>query len=52
MLPKLITDELLNYAQVIKHRVRGSMIKAEKRAIFGKNIDLKRCPQGTSNGKT
>ena len=39
--PKLIVDDLLKYAQVIKMRVNGRLNKVVKRIIFGKNIDLK-----------
>ena len=33
--PKLIVDELLNYAQVIKIRAEGRLKKVVKRIIFG-----------------
>ncbi|MCJ7576315.1 MAG: IS1 family transposase, partial [Dehalococcoidia bacterium] len=39
--PKLIVDDLLKYAQVIKMRVNGRLNKVVKRIIFGKNIDPK-----------
>jgi len=39
--PKLIVDDLLKYAQVIKMRVNGRLNKVIKRIIFGKNIDPK-----------
>jgi len=39
--PKLIVDDLLKYAQVIKMRVNGKLNKVVKRIIFGENIDPK-----------
>ena len=39
--PRLIVDELLKYAQVIKMRVEGTLKKVVKRIIFGENIDPK-----------
>ncbi len=39
--PKLIPDPDLRYAQVIKHRKGGKLIKVEKRIIFGNDIDKK-----------
>lgn len=39
--PRLIVDELLKYAQVIKMRAEGRLKKVFKRIIFGKNIDPK-----------
>jgi IS1 family transposase len=39
--PRLIVDELLKYAQVIKIRAEGRLKKVFKRIIFGKNIDPK-----------
>jgi IS1 family transposase len=39
--PRLIVDELLKYAQVIKMRAEGRLKKVFKRIIFGKNIDAK-----------
>lgn len=39
--PKLIPDPDLRYAQVIKHRKGGRVIKVEKRIIFGSDIDKK-----------
>jgi IS1 family transposase len=39
--PKLIVDELLKYAQVIKMRAKGNLKKVFKRIIFGENIDPK-----------
>jgi len=39
--PKLIVDDLLKYAQVIKMRVNGRLNKVIKRIIFGKNVDPK-----------
>ena len=39
--PKLIVDELLNYAQVIKIRAEGRLKKVVKRIIFETNIKLK-----------
>lgn len=39
--PKLIVDDLLKYAQVIKTRVNGKLNKVVKRIIFGENIDPK-----------
>ena len=40
-LPRLIASKLLKYAQVIKHRVGGVLIKIKKKNIFGENIDSK-----------
>lgn len=40
-IPKLIVDDLLKYAQVIKMRVNGRLNKVIKRIIFGKNVDPK-----------
>ena len=37
--PRLIVDELLKYAQVIKMRAEGRLKKVFKRIIFGENID-------------
>ena len=39
--PKIVPDPKLKYAQVIKHREGGRLVKVEKRIIFGKNIDQK-----------
>ena len=39
--PRLIVDELLKYAQVIKMRAEGRLKKVFKRIIFGENIDPK-----------
>jgi IS1 family transposase len=39
--PRLIVDELLKYAQVIKMRAEGRLKKVFKRIIFGENIDTK-----------
>jgi IS1 family transposase len=39
--PRLIIDELLKYAQVIKMRAEGRLKKVIKRIIFGENIDPK-----------
>lgn len=39
--PKLIVDDPLKYAQVIKMRVNGRLKKVVKRIIFGKNVDPK-----------
>jgi IS1 family transposase len=39
--PRLIVDELLKYAQVIKIRAEGRLKKVFKRIIFGENIDPK-----------
>jgi len=39
--PRLIVDELLKYAQVIKMRAEGRLKKVLKRIIFGENIDPK-----------
>jgi IS1 family transposase len=38
---KLIADNLLKYAQVIKMRVNGRLNKVVKRIVFGKDIDPK-----------
>jgi IS1 family transposase len=40
-LPKLIPDELLKYAQIIKQRTGSVLTGVEKRVIFGENIDPK-----------
>jgi IS1 family transposase len=40
-LPRLIPDEVLKYAQVIKQREGRVLTSVEKRAIFGENIDPK-----------
>ena len=40
-LSRLIPDELLKYAQVIKQRAGGVLKRVEKRVIFGEKIDLK-----------
>jgi len=39
--PRLIPDELLKYAQIIKQRAGGVLKKVEKRVIFGQDIDPK-----------
>jgi len=39
--PRLIVDELLKYAQVIKMRAEGRLKKVFNRIIFGENIDPK-----------
>ena len=39
--PKLIVDDLLKYAQVIKMRIDGRLKKVVKKIIFGKDIDHK-----------
>lgn len=39
--PKLIVDNLLNYAQVIKTRAKGKLNRVVKKVIFGENIDSK-----------
>ena len=39
--PRLIVDELLKYAQVIKMRAEGRLKKVFKRIIFDENIDPK-----------
>jgi len=39
--PKLIVDDILKYAQIIKIRVEGRLKKVVKRVIFGKDIDHK-----------
>ena len=46
-IPKLIVDDLLKYAQVIKIRVNGRLNKVIKRIIFGKNVDPKMISTGT-----
>lgn len=40
-LSRLISDELLKYAQIIKQRAGRVLTKVEKRVIFGENIDPK-----------
>jgi len=40
--PKLIVNELLNYAQVIKMREGGKLKKVVKRIIFGDGVDSKK----------
>ena len=40
-LPRLIPDELLKYAQIIKQRTGRVLTGVEKRAIFGEDIDPK-----------
>ena len=40
-LPKLVSDQLLKYAQIIKQRAGRVLTKVEKRVIFGENIDSK-----------
>jgi IS1 family transposase len=40
-LSRLIPDELLKYAQIIKHRAGSVLTGVEKRVIFGENIDPK-----------
>ena len=40
-LPKLVSDKLLKYAQIIKLRADRVLTKVEKRVIFGENIDSK-----------
>jgi IS1 family transposase len=39
--PRFIPDELLKYAQIIKQRAGGVLMKVEKRVIFGQEIDPK-----------
>jgi IS1 family transposase len=39
--PRLVSDELLKYAQIIKQRAGRVLTKVEKRVIFGENIDPK-----------
>jgi IS1 family transposase len=39
--PRFIPDELLKYAQIIKQRAGGILMKVEKRVIFGQEIDPK-----------
>jgi IS1 family transposase len=39
--PRFIPDELLKYAQIIKQRAGGVLMKVEKRVIFGQDIDPK-----------
>lgn len=39
--PRLIPDELLKYAQIIKQRTGSVLTGVEKRVIFGENIDSK-----------
>jgi IS1 family transposase len=39
--PKLIVDELLKYAQVIKMRAGSTLQKVVKRVVFGENVDRK-----------
>jgi len=39
--PKLIVDDLLKYAQVIKMRIDGRLKKVVKKIIFGKDIEHK-----------
>jgi hypothetical protein len=39
--PKLIVDDILKYAQVIKMRINDRLKKVVKRIIFGKDIDHK-----------
>jgi len=40
-LSRLIPDELLKYAQIIKQRAGCVLMSVEKKAIFGENIDPK-----------
>jgi IS1 family transposase len=40
-LSRIISDELLKYAQIIKQRAGRVLTKVEKRVIFGENIDPK-----------
>jgi len=40
-LPRLIPDELLKYAQIIKQRAGHVLTRVEKRVVFGENIDSK-----------
>lgn len=40
-LSRLIPNELLKYAQVIKQRVGGVLKRVENRVVFGEDIDLK-----------
>jgi len=40
-LSRIISDELLKYAQIIKQRAGRVLTRVEKRVIFGENIDPK-----------
>jgi IS1 family transposase len=40
-LPRLISDQLLKYAQIIKQRAGHILTRVKKRVIFGENIDPK-----------